>query len=154
MADTARSRRSALEAIGLCLAGAAGLWRFLTPRPAPAGGPGERVITLAAGDVPADGALVLPEDGVAVVRQGSAFLALDLACTHLGCTVTATRSGFACPCHGSRFGPSGAVLAGPAPRPLRELPLAVADETVRVSLAQRPPAGRPPCARTPRSGVS
>ncbi len=120
MAEAPRSRRSALEALGLFVLGAAGLWRFLTPRSG-AGGSRPAFVRIAEREIPENGALVLPESGVAVVREGEDLLALDVGCTHLGCTVTANANGFACPCHGSRFGTSGQVLTGPAPRPLGRL---------------------------------
>jgi cytochrome b6-f complex iron-sulfur subunit len=84
-------------------------------------------------DVPAEGALVLPQHRVAVVREGSDFLALDLTCTHLGCTVKATEQGFSCPCHGSRFGRGGEVTKGPAPRALQRLGLERRDGIIRIT---------------------
>jgi Rieske Fe-S protein len=69
---------------------------------------------------------------MAIVRDGGALMALDLTCTHLGCTVRATEQGFSCPCHGSRFGRRGEVLKGPAPRPLGRLALAERDGIIEV----------------------
>ena len=130
MAKPARSRRSALEALTLSLLGGFGLWRFLTPR-------GRRssreAIAISAADVPADGALVLPQKRCAVVRNGDSILALDLVCPHLGCTVNATAQGFACPCHGSRFKSDGQVVAGPATRAMTRLAVEERDSILSIS---------------------
>jgi Rieske Fe-S protein len=54
---------------------------------------------------------------VAVFREeGGAVHAVSPVCTHVGCYVhwnKAERS-WDCPCHGSRFSPTGEVLNGPA----------------------------------------
>ena len=145
MAEVPRTRRSALEAIGLLALGAAGLWRFLTPRQGAGNGPGSETVRLTEEEVPADGALVLPQFGFAVVREGAELVALDLACTHLGCTVTANEGGFACPCHGSRFSSSGQVLSGPAALPLRRLAIEREGGALRVARGQAS-SGKGPCA--------
>ena len=58
---------------------------------------------------------------IGVFRDDNGGLhAVSLRCTHLGCLVKwndAERS-WDCPCHGSRFDVDGAVLAGPAVKPL------------------------------------
>jgi Rieske Fe-S protein len=131
MAEARRSRRQALRSLSAALVAAAALWRFLTPRGAPGGGPGPLEVPEA--DVPREGALVLPRHRCAIVRQGASVLALDLTCTHLGCTVKATSEGFACPCHGSRFGPGGEVVRGPATRALRRLAVEARGATLRVA---------------------
>jgi Rieske Fe-S protein len=92
----------------------------------------EAVVSIPEADVPAEGALVLPQHRLAVVREGGDLLSLDLTCTHLGCTVKATELGFSCPCHGSRFGRGGDVAKGPAPRALRRLGLERRDGIIRV----------------------
>jgi glycine/D-amino acid oxidase-like deaminating enzyme/nitrite reductase/ring-hydroxylating ferredoxin subunit len=60
---------------------------------------------------------------VATYRDADGTVTLRSAvCTHLGCTVgwnTAERT-WDCPCHGSRFTPTGAVISGPAEAPLSE----------------------------------
>jgi glycine/D-amino acid oxidase-like deaminating enzyme/nitrite reductase/ring-hydroxylating ferredoxin subunit len=45
---------------------------------------------------------------------------VSATCTHMGCRVTWNNGerSWDCPCHGSRFAPDGAVLQGPAVRPL------------------------------------
>lgn len=59
-----------------------------------------------------------------------AVVAYSAICTHLGCTVSATlnaEGNIGCPCHGSIFDPAhgGAVVRGPAARPLPGLPISV-----------------------------
>ena len=48
------------------------------------------------------------------------LIALDITCTHLGCTpnVLFSESKIKCPCHGSGFRFTGVNFEGPAPRPL------------------------------------
>ncbi|MBA2712107.1 MAG: Rieske (2Fe-2S) protein [Rubrobacteraceae bacterium] len=55
------------------------------------------------------------------------FVAYSAVCTHQGCTVAYQGGQLACPCHGSVYDPAkGAeVVAGPAPRPLPEIPVKV-----------------------------
>lgn len=49
--------------------------------------------------------------------------AVSITCTHMGCTLKWNRAetSWDCPCHGSRFDRDGAVLNGPAVRPLSQV---------------------------------
>jgi arsenite oxidase small subunit len=77
------------------------------------------------------GSAVNFEDGgnpaVLVHLQNGKFVAYSAVCTHMGCTVAYQNGELACPCHGSVFDPSkgGAVVYGPAPTPLPQLPIKV-----------------------------
>jgi cytochrome b6-f complex iron-sulfur subunit len=117
------SRRGFFKTLIFSLGGMALFWRFMTPKAEPA----PMLITVAKDDVPFDGALVFRQAKVAVVRDGNGYYAMDLTCTHLGCTVSVTPSELVCPCHGSRFDLHGNVLAGPANRSLKRLAVEESD---------------------------
>jgi len=56
---------------------------------------------------------------------------LNAVCTHLGCVVpwSAANNKFMCPCHGSQYAPTGAVVRGPAPLPLALAHIEIAEDT-------------------------
>ena len=65
------------------------------------------------------------------------FTALTAVCTHEGCAVTGFDSAhYVCPCHGSTFTTSGAVVQGPASSPLHQFPttLDAASSVVTISV--------------------
>jgi cytochrome b6-f complex iron-sulfur subunit len=66
--------------------------------------------------------------------EDGGFIALSSKCTHLGCTVPwdDKEKRFICPCHGSSFDISGAVVTSPAPRPLDMYPVHIENNTIKV----------------------
>ncbi len=95
-------------------------------------------------DFPFGAPTFLPEEKIFVFREKEkGFSVASAVCTHLGCTVRhfSSDSCFHCPCHGSVFGPDGAVLHGPAPRPLEWLEVILArDGQLRVDKSRTVPA--------------
>jgi thiosulfate dehydrogenase [quinone] large subunit len=88
-------------------------------------------VLVAAGAVPVGGAAQATDpktgDPVYVLQpQAGVYTALDRACPHQGCPVrfVSSSAGFACPCHGSTFDPSGTVITGPATTGLTKIPVA------------------------------
>jgi cytochrome b6-f complex iron-sulfur subunit len=63
---------------------------------------------------------------ICIVREGNKMAAISTTCTHLGCSVSISDTGFACPCHGSRYDQDGAVTGGPAPKALPWFKVSVA----------------------------
>ncbi|HTW06574.1 MAG TPA: Rieske (2Fe-2S) protein [Acidimicrobiales bacterium] len=149
MADI--SRRSFFR--GLAVAGAAGVVGYVVARttdlgkakPAAAsnpygygatttspttGGTAERgrFLTELSAVPPVGGGLILASQAVVVVREtGGAVKGFSAICTHEGCTVGTVQGGIiSCPCHGSEFSAvTGAVVQGPAARPLPSVDVAV-----------------------------
>jgi nitrite reductase/ring-hydroxylating ferredoxin subunit len=131
--DKDLSRRAFCQATGLaaCALAAGGAAvvaaDFLRPRVL-----FEPATTFTVGPPDAIGAgavLDFPEHRAFVIRQADGFHALSSVCTHLGCITRyqPDRTQIACPCHGSRFALDGEVQAGPAPRALRWLQMAMSE---------------------------
>jgi nitrite reductase/ring-hydroxylating ferredoxin subunit len=74
------------------------------------------------------------KDGFLLVRQSTGFIALSQQCTHQKCNVdyVPARGMIICPCHGAQFDTTGAVLDGPAPRPLDRFATMIRDGQVIV----------------------
>ena len=103
---------------GAGLAGSAGLSavsNFVFIKPRATYGQPQRFSVGKPEDFPSGTRAILAPRGICIVREGSKLAAISITCTHLGCTVGAADTGFACPCHGSRFDQDGNVTGGPAP---------------------------------------
>ncbi len=83
-----------------------------------------------ADEYPADSVTYFPDQRVYIVRSAGGVYAVSAVCTHLGC-ITQWKPDLdliACPCHGSRFNKNGAVVQGPAPRPLQHYAVRLAPD--------------------------
>jgi Rieske Fe-S protein len=92
-----------------------------TSSPASVSGAGAADALASTSEIPVGGGKIF-DTQVVVVTQPTAgeYKAFSAVCTHMGCIVNQISMGrIDCPCHGSEYSISdGAVLAGPAPRPL------------------------------------
>lgn len=104
---------SFFAALGVATAGVLRL-----PRPTVLPGPVRRYKIGHPEEYPVGSEARFEKENFFVFRDAEGIYALSAVCTHLGCTVARAAGGFACPCHGSKFGPRGKVKGGPAPRPL------------------------------------
>jgi Rieske Fe-S protein len=85
-------------------------------------------------DIPVGEAIAAtgPDGGdIVIVRPTETTVeAYSAICTHEGCTVKPAGKELDCPCHGSVFDLKGAVLNGPAQRPLKAVKVALSGENV------------------------
>lgn len=65
-----------------------------------------------------EGKVFLPKQKAFVEVASGKVRCQTAVCTHLGCTVNAVETGYACPCHGSTYDLVGRNTGGPAPAPL------------------------------------
>lgn len=85
-----------------------------------------------------DGTLVSSDKKIAIVRDPkdkTKVLAVSTVCTHKGCAVTwkADKNQYVCPCHDAEFAADGAVLEGPAKKPLQRYDAKIEKDQVVVS---------------------
>lgn len=103
---------------------------YLLPR-AQAGSFGGIITVGRLSDLPTPGSVPVayPEGRFWLVHTEQGVLALYSACTHLDCLCNwnAQQAHFVCPCHGSVFDLTGALLKGPAPRALDRFAVQIVD---------------------------
>lgn len=135
------NRRSVLAGAGVVVGGVAGssvLAACGGKASGPASSGGKAAGPLATVSSIPDGETVAvknPHGGtVLLTRSGNAVTGLNARCTHQGCTVAAKAGVLECPCHGSKFQPgTGAVLTGPADRPLAAVNVTVTGNDVTLA---------------------
>ncbi|MGH3219517.1 MAG: Rieske (2Fe-2S) protein [Streptosporangiaceae bacterium] len=84
-------------------------------------------------EIPVGGGKIFPTERVVVTQPArGTYRAFSAVCTHVGCILNQISDGtINCPCHGSEFKiTNGAVVAGPAPRPLPKKPIKIVDVKV------------------------
>ena len=93
-------------------------------------------------DYPPGTRIAREAERICIVREGNKLAAISTTCTHLGCSVAISDTGFACPCHGSRYDQDGTVTGGPAPKPLPWFQVIVAPNgEIEVDKNQQVPTG-------------
>jgi nitrite reductase/ring-hydroxylating ferredoxin subunit len=131
---------SALLAAGAALSVAL-LGMLRLPKAAVLASPSKRFRVALPESLAEGAAYVPPGRSVALFRDREGVYAISMVCTHLGCIVKPSATGFDCPCHGSRFAADGTVLRGPAPKALPWLGVTVAANGVTVDEDKTVPAG-------------
>ena len=84
-------------------------------------------------EIPVGSGMIFTAKQVVVTQPTSGeYKAFSAVCTHMGCTVSTINNGtIDCPCHGSMYSiKTGAVVGGPAPRPLPAKQIKVTGDSI------------------------
>jgi cytochrome b6-f complex iron-sulfur subunit len=144
------TRRNALLALGGGALAVGGLGAVVTliryMRPNVLFEPATKFKVGSIADLAVGGVLDIPKRKLFVARNEEGCFAMSAVCTHLGCMVqhqaaVGAKEAFFCPCHGSRFDQEGAVVGGPAPRPLDRVLLTIDGGELVVDVKETVPHG-------------
>jgi cytochrome b6-f complex iron-sulfur subunit len=102
--------------VGSLLTGVVATFAFMKPRVTY--GQPNRFLIGRPEEFPSGARVAIDTKRVCIVREGNKVAAISTTCTHLGCIVAPSQTGFQCPCHGSQFDVDGNVTGGPAPKAL------------------------------------
>jgi nitrite reductase/ring-hydroxylating ferredoxin subunit len=130
---TETSRRTLLVAAGL--ATVTGCAKYGEPKSTPAPAPANAVLGKTE-DIPVGGGVIFAPNQVVVTQPAKgSFKAFSSICTHLGCPVATVENGtINCDCHGSKYAiATGAVVAGPAPRPLPPKQITISGDSITLT---------------------
>ena len=104
----------------------------LIPTPSGAGNVTIDLSKSAYSDLGNVGGYVYDQNMIIIHTGDSQYVALSKICTHQGCTVgyNSSANQIVCPCHGARYSLDGAVLRGPANRPLTKYVVTIDNNTL------------------------
>ena len=113
------------------------------PNPEPGPGTSGSSLTIAVASFPALASVggiaavgSLSVRPIAVIRTGqSSYTALSRICTHAGCDINVSGSGFSCPCHGSVFNSQGKAIQGPAQAALQRFNVAISTDGTKLTVS-------------------
>jgi len=131
----APSRRTILAGAAAGLAALTGCEKYGEPTATPAPAPANAVLGKT-GDIPVGGGLIFAPNQVVVTQPAKGtFKAFSSICTHQSCPVASVSGGtINCDCHGSKYAvATGAVVAGPAPRPLPPKQITISGDTITLT---------------------